>query len=333
MGGFESTDGHTLWISSETLTIPIILANAHTYILPMPEGGEIFEFFDPSEEAPERIRWDRVSSLTKGAKVFVGGTLVKQQDRWVFASTKKHPLLVIFYDGSDRSITIRTIRAGRNKNEYWNAVTPYSFVGGTCCQLGIAVSFLARPAFRFTALIACVAMFTPLFPLFPPGVLFTLLYRRLWWRARIFRAYRDILRLPLKYLPPGAWDCRLPNGERYGRVYYDSLPQEAEERQIPLLIPVREGQNKKGLNVAGWYVFGSLPEESASASLSGTVPPLPQEPQDLFATFGAVPGNPEILARSYTIKAYILEIISCFFLFAGMGINIFFIVLIISILW
>ncbi|GHV11437.1 hypothetical protein FACS189491_02660 [Spirochaetia bacterium] len=84
-GGFESvTDGHTLWIRSDDLTIPVALSGAQTYMLPMQEGGGVF---DPSEEAPERIRWDRVSTLTEGAKVFVGGALLLRDKRWTFVST------------------------------------------------------------------------------------------------------------------------------------------------------------------------------------------------------------------------------------------------------
>lgn len=322
MGTFESTDGHILWISSETLTIPVVLAKAHIYILPTQEGKDPGGAFDPYEDAPERIRWDRVSSLTKGAKVFVGGNLVQRQGRWVFAGLKKNPLLVIFYDGSDRSITMRTIRAGRHKNEYWNRITPYAFVAGACCQLGIAVSFLSRPAFRLTVITAFIALLTPLLPLFPPGILFTLLYRRLWWRARLFRAYRDVLMLPLSYFPPGVWERRLPDGERYGGVFYENLPP-----GLPLLIPENAGKPRQGRKGAGWYVFGALPEGSP---LPGDPPPLPQEPRDLFATFGALPGNPSLLARRYTVKAYMGEIIACLFLFAGIGINLFFIILIFS---
>ncbi|MDR3341298.1 MAG: hypothetical protein LBT14_00645 [Treponema sp.] len=330
IGGFESiTDGHTLWIRGETLTIPVALAGAHTYVLPMPEDEALPESFDPGEEVPEQIRWDRVSLLTEGARVFVGGALVRQDDRWIFVSTKEHPLLVIFYDGNDRSLTIRAIRAGRHKNEYWNSLTPYAIVAGAFSQIIMAISFLSRPAFRLTVITAFIALFIPLFPVIPPGVLCTVLYRRLWWQARIFRAYRDLARLPLIYMPkdrmsPGTWYCRLPDGEPYGAVSYAALPEAALEQQIPLLIPEKQGRKKQG-----WYIFGSIPEGTSVSAPAGA---LPQEPQDPFATFGAIPGNPEQLARGYTIKAYILEIISGLFLLAGIGINIFFIGIIVAVL-
>lgn len=285
----------------------------------MPESDNLPNIFDPGEEVPARIRWNRVSTLTQGAKVFVGGPLLPVENRGTFVSTRENPLLIIFYDGPDRSLTTRAIRAGRHKNEYWNPITPYAFMLNAFSQIILAVSFLPRPAFRLTVLVACVAIFAPLFSLLPPGILLTVLYRRLWWRARIFRAYRDLARLPLKYLFPDKLEGYLPNGERYGALCYASLPTEAYEQQLPLLIP--EEHLRRGDQ---WYVFGTLPEQGPCD--------LPRKPRDLFATFGALPGNPEALARRYTMHAYFLEILSWFFLLLGIGSNILFISMIIYLL-
>ncbi|GHV06699.1 hypothetical protein FACS189485_15670 [Spirochaetia bacterium] len=320
VGGFESvTDGHTLWIRSDSLTIPVALAGAQTYVLPMQEEGLLPGAFDPGEEAPERVRWDRVSTLTEGARVFVGGALMLRDKRWAFASTPDAPLMVIFYDGPDRSLAVRSIRAGRHRNEYWNGITPYALILGALCLIFEAVSFLPRPAFRLTAITAFAAVFVPLYPMVPPGLLFTVMYRRLWWRARIFRAYRDLARLPLKYFKPGEDETRLPDGEKYGFVRYDLLPTDLKDK-IPLLIPEEEKRKK-----AEWYVFGVLPQESEVPS----EPEFPSEPADNFATFGALPGDPEVLARRYTRNAYGFEIISWLLLLAGIGLNAFFIRLII----
>jgi hypothetical protein len=314
IGGFESiTDEHILWICSEDLTIPVDIAGAQIYLLPMQEGQGMPDVFDPGEEVPERIRWDRLSALAGGAKVFVGGTLTFKDKRWTFVSGREMPLLVIIYDGPDPSLTVRAIRAGRHRNEYWNPVTPYSLLSGALCLIFFAVSFLSRPAFRLTALTALIAVFTPLFPLVPPGVLCTVIYRRLWWRARLFRAYRDLARLPLAYLPRGGESCRLSGGEWYGVRCCDVLPD-----GIPPLIPPAEKRKKDQ-----WYVFGVLDKES---------PDLPAKPEDVFATFGAVPGKPELLARRYTFRAYALETAAWLLLLAGIGLNVFFITMIIILL-
>ena len=328
IGGFESLtgpadsaggpQGQTLWIRSDTLTIPIPLKGAHTYMLPMPEGGEALGPFDPGEESPQRIRLDRVSTLTEGAKVFVGGLLALQEDRWTFVSTRDNPLLVIFYDGPDRTLAARVIRAGRHRNEYWNRLTPYGFVLNAFSQIIITASFLARPAFRLTALAAFVALFAPLLPLLPPGVLLTALYRRLWWRARIFRAYRDLARQPLKYFPSGQLASgRLPGGERYGMALRREL---RPEEGFPLILP--EQRPRKG---ESWHIFGALPGDAPQDS----PPALPRDP---FAAFGALPGEPETLAKRYTLSAYILEIAGGLFVLTGITLNLLFIIMIIYLL-
>ncbi|MDR2418170.1 MAG: hypothetical protein LBD79_03855 [Treponema sp.] len=298
IGGFESiTDEYTLWIRAETISIPVSLSGRYTYLFSITEEGD--------EETPERIRWDRVSSLTEGIKIFVGGSLALKDERLVFVSSKEEPLFIIFYDGNDRSLPIRAIHAGRNKNEYWNPITPYAFILGAFSQLLIVLSFLSRPTFRVTSIVAFIALFTPIIPFLPPGLLCTVLYNSLWHKARQFRGYRDVARLPLKYLSAGVWRSLLPDGELYGMSRVDTLPE-----HIPLLLSSNREKDQ-------WYVFGRIDET-----------PLPREPDDLFATFGAIQGDPEILAHRYAIKAHILEIVSGLFLIIGLGINLFSIILI-----
>jgi hypothetical protein len=320
VGGFESvTDGQTLWIRSENLTVPVSLQNAEIYLLP--EG--ISEVHDPGEETPEKIHWERVSSLTEGARVFAGGLLVCQDGRRSFVSAKKKPLMVIFYDGPDRSLATRAIRAGRYRGEYWNTITPYSLVVGALCQIGMAVAFLSRPAFRLTVIVSVIALFVPLYPMIPPGLLFTVMYRRLAWRSRVLRSYRDLARLPLRYLAPQnnkgplgkdvlpVKNCLLPNGEQYGFTCVKELPPQAEEGTIPLLLPELTKAKEDDL----WYIFGALrPGEE-----------LPVQPEDSFATFGILPGRPETLARRCEILAYTLELAAWLILLTGIGLNVFFV--------
>jgi hypothetical protein len=270
----------------------------------MQEGGGQGDVFDPGEETPERIRWDRVSALTDEAKVFVGGTLEMRDDCRIFAASPGKPLLLIFYDGPDRLLAVRAIRTGRHRNEYWNPITPYALILGALFLIFLALSFLPRPAFHITAVVAFAAVFIPLFPMVPPGVLFTVIYRRLWWQARIFRAYRDLARLPLIY------KGRLAGGEPYGPVSLDEPSRSLEDGEIPLLIPEEEKRKKDK-----WFIYGALPEPGGS----------PVEPADVFAVYGALPGKPETLARRYTRKAYAFEIIAWLLLLAGIGLNAFFV--------
>jgi hypothetical protein len=121
-----------------------------------------------------------------------------------------------------------------------------------------------------------------------------------------------LIRLPLKYLPRGEGVCRLPGGEWYGACFRDELPKAARQT-LPLLI--LDGEKRKN---ESWYLFGALPGPSAEGV-------IPAEPEDPFATFGILPGNPETLARRYTIRAYTLEVVAWLVLLAGIGLNFFFI--------
>jgi hypothetical protein len=316
-GGFESiTDDRTLWVKSPNLTIPVALPGAQVYMLPMEERGGR-ENIDLAEEAPQRLRRDQVATLTGEARVFVGGALNPRDGRQTFAATPETPLQVIFYTGDDRSMALRITRAGRHKNEYWNNVTPYALVLGALCLIAMAVSFLPRPAFRLTAITAFCAAFVPLYTLIPPGLLLTIAYRRFWQEARVYRSFRDLARLPLVYS-----SGRLPNGEPYGARCYQDLPE-----GIPLLAP---GMKKSGREL--WHVFGVLNPEDTGVPRSVRPGPAPREPGDSFAPFGAIPGDPERLARSCTRRAYTLEVLSWLFLLGGIGLNVFLIGRIITLL-
>ena len=320
-GGVESvTDRQTLWIQGENLTIPVSLAGAKIFLLPMQKGNDTPDVFDPGEEELEQLKWDKISALTEGARVYVGGAMIKQDERWIFIATRETPLLIIFYDGPDYSLTPRTIQKGRQRNEYWNLITPYSLAIGALSQILIALGYLNRPTFRLTVITSIIALFIPLFPLIPPGILFTTIHRRLALQARIYRAYRDLMRLPLRYLIQQdslQQSAALPDGEKYGMVHAESFAGEIEKGNIPLLIP---GYSKK--QNTGWYVFVAVHAGSE----------IPVQPADPFATYGALPGEPQALSKRYAKMAYVIEVIAWLMLFAGIGINIFFVNLILSML-
>ena len=309
LGGFESVnDDRILWVRNENLTVPVRLEGARIYLLPSAEEGEEFNF-ESEGEAPEHIRWNRLDALSDGVRVYIGGRLRTAGGRRIFSSCREGPLLIILYDGADRTLMLRTVKAGRQKNEYWNPATPLSLAVGICSQLVIAVGYLPRPAFRLAALTAFAAMFGPLFPLAPPGVLFTALYRRLWRRARIFRVYRDLVRLPLVHI---AADCglgRLPDGSAYGYREYEEIPIVEDP---PQAIPPGERLSGGG----GWRVYGSLEGSAADAG-----PGHPGRPKDPMGAYVLIPGDPIRLARTYVRKAYAYEAAAMATLLAGLLAN------------
>ena len=184
-GIFESinSDG-ALWIKSDDLTIQADLKGAKTYIS-QNTGAQ--------DDSFQRIRWDRISSLTGDARVFVGGCLVNRDGRRIFSSVPETPLLIIFYEGSEDVLSAHAVSAGRHSSEYFNFLTPYGFILGAFSQIIIAIVYLARPAYILIFVSAFIAFFTPLLPWIPPGILFATLYRRLWFQARIYRSYRDMI--------------------------------------------------------------------------------------------------------------------------------------------
>jgi len=185
-GGIESiTGGHTLWVRGEDLTIPVSLEKTKCFLLPMQEK-------DGFPALPELIRWNHISTLPEGAKVFIGGQIDTQNNRLSFCSTKKEPLMVIFYNYPDSELTGTIIRAARTHNEYWNSFTPVFIAIGALILIYIAASFLGRPAYRMTAISAFIAVFMPVLPVLPPGFLFTTLYGRLSWNARHLRVTGDL---------------------------------------------------------------------------------------------------------------------------------------------
>ncbi|MCL2609613.1 MAG: hypothetical protein FWD94_06915 [Treponema sp.] len=307
-----ASEDRLLWVRGRGFSVPVSLKNAETYLVPM-QGGEsgTGEIAEPGESQAEKIRPER-SALAEGTKVFVGGQLARIEGRWTFASSRTLPLMVIFHDGQESSLAANAIWAGRQRGEYLNRLTPYSLVFGTLCLLSMASYFLPRPAFRPAVLASLVAIFVPLLPLVPPGLLCTIAYRSLTWRARILRAYADLARLPVQYLLRRPSDLgsfgTLPDGERYGFVRTRLMPPEVADGRIPLLIP--EMPRKTATD---WYVFGTLKGRGD----------LPDRPSDPLSTFGAIPGNPLRYAGASTVKAYILEGLGLLILLVGIAGNLF----------
>jgi hypothetical protein len=301
LGDFESvTDAHTLWVRNADLTIPVQLAGARIYVLPSAEGYQEDDGFAMDGLAPVRVRWDTLATISEGVRVYVGGRLGEAAGHPVFVSDPGEPLLIILFDGPDRSLLVRTVQAGRQRNEYWNPATPYALALGIFSQLIMAVTYLGRPAFRLTVVVALIAVFGPLFPLMPPGVLLTALYRRLWRRARRCRSYRDLVRLPVSSVAASNED------EGYGYKEVPMAEALAADPRPPLLPP--DGCRR---NRGVWRWYGTPGAGSA----------YPKEPQDPMAAWALVPGDPVELARSFSVAARWFEAGAMALLLAGIAVN------------
>jgi hypothetical protein len=305
-GGIESiTDEHTLWVKGENLSIPVSLENTTGWLVPA-------QVDDTLPDAPEKIRWDRLSTLNENAKVFVGGVLQMQNGRLSFVSTKERPLMVIFYNCDETMLVDNIIRCGRTSNEYWNSITPASLFFGALSQAYIAASFINRPAYRLLVIYALIAIFIPLIPLIPPGLILTVIYRRLAWYARTMRTYRDLAKLPERYLAKSEESAALCSGEKYGYRKFDFLPDD----NIPFVTPGKKGENPH------WHIYGVLDDASQ----------FPVKSKDPFVSFGVLPDLAFRVSRKYSIKGYLLEITAWLLILIGITINIIFILIILRLL-
>ena len=307
-GTFESiNEGSILWIKNNELTIPVDLNGSKAFLLPN----------NLEDDLPVKIQWNRLPILSGNIRIFVGGTLTTKDNRRIFASVPGNPLMIILHEGTDslsadRSLTLKTIKSGRYINKYWNFITPFSHIMGAFSQIVMTV-YLFDHYTRRPALIASIfAMLGPIIPLIPPGVFFAMIYRRLWWHARLYRAYRDLAKLPVDLLPDKKTAAQLPNGELYTMKVFDALPSWFFDKKFPFIIPENEKKIKNK-----WHIFGCIKNGEDENVLS--------EPAEPMTLYGAFPGKPESMAFNFSVKSWLLEILAWIVFTASMILNVFFI--------
>jgi hypothetical protein len=189
-----------VWLQGEGIRIPVNMADEEVYILP---GHPLAKGLEADFGNPKRIPWSQLAQLAEGTQFFVFGELVQQGQRLVLGSGSNEPLFAVIYEGSTRDFVSWTITTGRQLNEYWNGITPFSLITGALLYLILTLTLINLSVQGFWISVTLLGALLPFLPLFPPGVGLYFIYRRLWRRAREFRAMRDLLALPLLYfLPP-----------------------------------------------------------------------------------------------------------------------------------
>jgi hypothetical protein len=180
-------ENRTLWVRGGGMTVAVDLKRAQAFKLPDTEDDGA-----PWEGMPERVRWNRLSSFNGEARVFVGGAASMRGSRPVFAAQPDSPLIVFFYEGKDDDLLSRVVRGSRQANPFWNFLTPYALILGVFSEAAVAALFIMRPAYRELVFTAFVALLSPILPYFPPGLAFTVFYRRFWRRSLERRARHDL---------------------------------------------------------------------------------------------------------------------------------------------
>lgn len=342
-GAMEAMQGtHRIWINTGRFTVGVDLEGVRVYLLPsfsVLPSASVVERLEQSapEEEPSVVPWGRIYSLPAGTQVFVDGSLFLEDGQAVFRARARDPLLVVIYDGSQRTLLQRAVWSGRQKNEYWNQFTLASLLTGAFLLALLAYLFLRVRGSGLPALVSLSLAAFPVVALLPPGVLMYLLYRHFWKRARLLRAERDMLRLPLRHfgpadpaLPPvpeadpaagggeGASaggelreaSIRLPTGERYIRT--------REYRWLidgPLVIRGSGFFESVERKPQPFWLFGAVDEAAAAPTL--------RMPQDPMAELVLVAGDPENLAKACSRKARTYELLSAGLFFVAVTLNLF----------
>ena len=224
----------------------------------------------------------------------------------VMSASADGRVLVVFYEGPEKSLVRRSIWNGRQLNEYWNPLTPASLAAGTLALIIVTYVALRQPMGGALAVFALAFAAIPVLPLFPPGIGLFLLYRMWWRRGRLLRAHRDIVVLPSRYIPDGQLCGTLPGGEEYcRRSVGEWRAREYEEREIPVVRAPLQVPSET------WEVYG----RPGVAEL--------EQPDAPLAELIVVAGEPETVSRQCERTARRFELLALAVLALGLGVNLF----------
>jgi hypothetical protein len=316
-GTLEAIQGNdTIWLKDGRVSFACSMTRVTVFLLPAggmlnPEEAGGYSFPD---DTPSSVRWDTLSSLTEGTGIFVAGSLYAMEGKPTFRDSDEERLLVILYDGAPRTLLRRSIWSGRQRNEYWNQLTPASLAAGTL-SLGLsAYLFLRGPLLRLPAILGLGFSVVPVLPLFPPAVPLFFLYRGLWKRGRIFRAQRDLLRLPLRYFNSDReCEAELPDGERYGWKQVGREEAMRLVRRGAVYQDVPRGSGGDGFPT--YRVYGAFDDDRENAAV--------RKPEDPMAELVVVPGNPARLSKSAQRRARWAELAAVAAFVSGLGMNLY----------
>ncbi len=291
-------DENMIWLSDGSISVSVDLEGVPVYFLPpVVEGDQNGKNYRYQDNSPRKTYWNRVFSLPEGTSFFVAGQLVHRNGRTFFTKTKETPLTVVIYDCEDSEFYSNAVLSGRQRNEYWNAFTPGSLTIGSFTLFIYFYLLIQLPYMRFTAVTALTFSLVPVMPFLPPGLLFYYIYRNYWKRARILRAERDLLLIPVNFFPESMEftednSVTIASGMEYGFLIRDtreealSIFDNTVERGISL--------KKNRSDQDRFYIFGLLSGEGKD-NMAGTL---------------MIPGNPVALSLYATKKARKYEMIS-----------------------
>ena len=203
LGELEAIEGNDiLWVKSENgRSVTVEMLDSHVYFMPpFATREEAYPHLLPvslPSNSLEKVPWNEIFSLPEGTKMYISGELAYSNGRFHFHSGKDAPLMVLVYNEDPRYLIPRAIWCGRQNNEFWNFMTPWSLVAGILLLL-IQSVYLFQNSGNYLIQFFCVSIaLLPALLFLPPGVFLFNLYKRFWDTARRYRAERDLMTLAL----------------------------------------------------------------------------------------------------------------------------------------
>jgi hypothetical protein len=179
-GVFDSFDGEeNIFIKASGFSLNANILNADIYLL-------------SADGAHEKLNPNKLPILTRNLQVFAGGELAESGGEWCFATTVKTRLLIIFFEGDSADPAELVCGCGRFSNYYWNPLSRYSYIAGTFTLVGYALQFLYRPAYQHVLICSLAYILLPFLSLLPPGLLLTMVSRRLFAESAHVRVHKDL---------------------------------------------------------------------------------------------------------------------------------------------
>lgn len=315
-GHLQAMQGdNTIWVSDGKVSVSADLERVFVYILSEESSQVESGYREYPVQPPRKVLWEKISSLPEYTQVFLSGELEWRDKRGVFRNSAEHPLLVLIYEGKPQNVLIRAAWSGRQKNEYWNSLTPGSLTLGSFSLFIYFYILMSFPKLLLPAVIALSLSLIPVLPLFPPAVLFYYYYRTFWKRGRVLRAQRDLIRVPLMHFYHQEESSEtysmlrqvalLPTGERYLMRRFQSLEEmtsQADNISIHFIQPSLP-----------WKLIGYMYYLFSNEEL--------QRPSDPMAEMIAVPGSPFLLVAECEKRAVRYELLGLSILAVGIGIT------------
>ena len=304
-GSLQALEGENiLWLKNNNVSVGIDLEGVPIYMLPSISAEKPFsKKLNYPDKSPKKTYWNRIFSIPEKTSFFVSGKFIQNKGFPQFINTKEDPLLVIIFDCDISNFYSHAILSGRQRNEYWNSLTPGALTIGSFSLFIYFYLLIQMPYMHFVAVTALSFSLVPVIPFFPPGLLFYYIYRSFWKKARNLRAERDLLKLPLNFFTKSGGASKtqsvtLANGNTYN-CYIKNTKEEALSIYKKPVLRLSSLDQK----IKEYFVFGT------------------ETQNDPFAETLLIPGNPEFLSKESTRIARKYEIISAFNFAADFIIN------------